>query len=136
MNLANNAKLFNFFNLQTKKILDNSGSFGALLTDLSEAFDCFSHDLLIFKSSSFKSSKSYLKQALRKDLQFLFITNYLRNHKKRVKVNNSYSSWNNVSQGSILGPLLLNIFIHDTSFFMEDFEFSNYLEALTPFSSN
>lgn len=119
-----------------KKIVDNSGSFGALLTDLSEAFDCFSHELLIFKSSSFKSSKSYLKQALRKDLQFLFITNYLRNHKKRVKVNNSYSSWNNVSQGSILGPLLLNIFIHDTSFFMEDFEFSNYLDALTPFSSN
>ena len=136
MNLANNAKLFNFFNLQTKKILDNSGSFGALLADLSEAFDCFSHELLIFKSSSFKSSKSYLKQALRKDLQFLFITNYLRNHKKRVKVNNSYSSWNNVSQGSILGPLLLNIFIHGTSFFMEDFEFPNYLDALTPFSSN
>ena len=82
-----------------KKIVDNSGSFGALLTDLSEAFDCLSLELLIFKSSSFKSSKSYLNQAFIKDLQFLFITNYLRNHKKRVKVNNSYSSWNNVLFG-------------------------------------
>ena len=110
-----------------KKIVENSGSFGALLTDLSEAFDCLSHELLISKSSSFKSSESF--KSLIKDLQFSFITNYLRNHKERVKVNNSYSSWSNVlfgvSQGSILRSLLFNIFICDTSCFMEDFEFKN-----------
>ena len=32
-----------------KEAADNSKSFGALLTDLSKAFDCLSHDLLIAK---------------------------------------------------------------------------------------
>ena len=29
--------------------VDNSGAFGALLTDLSKAFDCLSHELLLAK---------------------------------------------------------------------------------------
>ena len=32
-----------------KKTVDNGGVFGALLTDLSKAFDCISHDLIIAK---------------------------------------------------------------------------------------
>ena len=32
-----------------KKCLDNQGSTGILLTDLSKAFDCLDHDLLIAK---------------------------------------------------------------------------------------
>ena len=34
-----------------KKAVDNGNVFGALLTDLSKAFDCLSHDLIIAKLS-------------------------------------------------------------------------------------
>ena len=32
-----------------KKAVDNNNVFGALLTDLSKAFDCICHDLLVAK---------------------------------------------------------------------------------------
>ena len=34
---------------KARKILDKSGTFGALLTDFSKAFDCMTHDFLIAK---------------------------------------------------------------------------------------
>ena len=36
-----------------KKIVDNWGVFGALLTDLSKAFDCIPHDLIIAKLEAY-----------------------------------------------------------------------------------
>ena len=60
-----------------KKRVDNGGAFGALLTDLSKAFDCLPHELLIAKLDAYDFDKSSLK----------LIHSYLSNRKQRVKIN-------------------------------------------------
>ena len=64
-----------------KKIVDDGGVFGALLTDLSKAFDCIPHDLIIAKLKAYSFHIDALK----------LIHDYLSNRKQRVKVNDTYS---------------------------------------------
>ena len=110
-----------------KKSVDNGGAFGALLTDLSKAFDCLPHELLFAKLDAYGFDKSSLK----------LIHSYLSNRKQRVKINDRYSSWSEilfgVLQGSILGPLLFNIFICDVFYFLENFDIESYADDSTPF---
>ena len=84
-----------------KSATDKGKSFGALLTDLSMAFDCLPHELLITKLHAYGVSLAALRLA----------RSYLSNRKQRTKINESYSSWEEilfgVPQGSILGPLFL-----------------------------
>ena len=84
-----------------RESLDQGGAYGALLTDLSKAFDCLPHDLLIAKLHAYGLDI--------KSLKLMF--SYLTNRKQRVKINGTYSSWSEilfgVPQGSILGPLRL-----------------------------
>ena len=81
-----------------QKAIDNKYIAGALLTDLSKAFDCLNHDLLIAKIHAYGFDK----------LSFHHIYSYLSGRKQRTKVNSSFSKWINiligVPQGSILGP--------------------------------
>ena len=95
-----------------KKDLDKRLLAGAILTDLSKAFDCLKHDLLIAKLNAYGFDNSSLK----------FILSYLSERKHRTKVNNSYSSWSEVKTGipqrSILCPLLFNIYLNDIFLFI------------------
>ena len=92
---------------KSKNSVDKSKSFGALLTDLSKAFDCLDYELLTAK----RSAHVFTLPALR------LIHDYLSNRKQRTKIDDNYSSWSEilfgVLQGSILGPLLFNILLAD-----------------------
>ena len=86
-----------------KNIVDYVGVFGALLTDLSKAFDCIPHDLFIPKLEAYNSQTHPLN----------LVYDYLSNRKQRVKINETFSCWKEIEYGvpqrSILGPLLFNI---------------------------
>ena len=66
-----------------KGSVDNGGTFDAPMTDLSKAFECLHHELLIAKLGTCGFDIKSVK----------LIQQYLSNTKQRVKVGNAYSSW-------------------------------------------
>ena len=108
--------------------MDSGGVAGAVLMDLSKAFDCLNHELLLAKLHAYGFSKSALT----------LIHSYLSNRRQRVKINGSFSTWKDtnlgVPQGSVLGPLLFNIYINDIFLLMNGTEICNYADDTTIYS--
>ena len=90
-----------------QKCLDEKGVVSTLLMDLSKAYDCLDHDLMLAKLEAYNINFQSLQ----------LIESYLKYRKLRVMVGSESSLWldilRGVPQGSIWGHILFNIFIND-----------------------
>ena len=109
-----------------KKALDNSNLAAALLTNLSKAFDCIDHELLIAKLEAYGFDHDSLT----------YVYSYLSNRKQRTQINGYFITWTDIKHGvpqvSILGPFLFNIYFNDIFSFIPDSDMANFADDNTP----
>ena len=108
-----------------KTSLDKGENVGAILMDLSKAFDCIKHELLIAKLDAYGFSHEAL----------CLVNSYLENRHQRVEINGSFSTYKQlflgVLQGSVLGPLFFKIYINDLLLSLMDTDIYNYADNTT-----
>ena len=105
-----------------------SGTIGTILVDLSKAYDCVSHDLLIAKIEAYGFHRSALK----------LVYSFLKNRMQRVKIGFTYRSAKEIligiPQGSVLGPLLFNIVINNRFLFEMESDICNSADDTTTYA--
>ena len=105
-----------------KYALDKGKYVACVSMDLSKAFDCLPHCLTICKLKAYGLSTN----------SFKLIASYLYKRKQRVKINAVRSDWEDLNkgipQGSILGPLIFNIFLNDIFYFVNTGSIYNYAD--------
>ena len=97
--------------------------------DLSKAYDCLLHDLLVAKLEAYGVGKATLN----------LISNNLSHRIQRTKIGSAYNDWYEIVRGvpgSILGPLLCNIFINNLFLFIEKVNICNFADSNTIYSCN
>ena len=99
---------------------------GAVLMDLSKAFDCIFHDLLIAKMHAYRFSLesltfcySYIKDVTNTLKLIIYIVFF------KVLLSGYYYE---TSQGSILAPIFFNIFISDLFCWVKNSELHNFAD--------
>ena len=98
--------------------------------DVSKAFDSIQHDLLIAKVSAYGFSMDTL----------VFTYSYLKRKKQNVKLNDIESLLkllvSGVPQASILGLILINLFINDLFLFIKKTNLANFVDDNTIFAAS
>ena len=93
--------------------------------DLSKGYDCVNHDLIIAKLEAYRVDENSLR----------LTQNYLFQRQEMVKVGPSFSEWLEIilgiPQGSILGPILFNVFINDWLLFIKETDICNFADDTT-----
>ena len=93
-----------------------------MLTDLSKAFDCLNHELLIEKLNVHGFTLPAIK----------LVHDYLSDRRQRTRVNNLFIQY----MVSILGTLLFNIFLADLFLILNKIDIANYTDDNTFYTSS
>ena len=95
--------------------------------DLNKAFDSLNHKLLIAKLKAYGFGAEALN----------LMRSYLFCRRQRVKIDGTYSDWRTVRaglpQGTLLGPLLFNMFMNDVNYFISRVSLRLYADDTTEY---
>ena len=110
--------------------LDQRETVAAVAVDLIKAFDTACHNLLLAKLRAYGFSDEAVE----------LMSSYLHGRRQRVRLDNVFSEWRpvitGVPQGSLLGPLLFNLYVNDINYFITSSSLRIYADDTTEYASD